>query len=366
MCATLAIGPVHALTLGAYGGVTPQTDGVTISGGVATINKAAGGFGTKATAAPLYYNNFDGLSVGALPSATGLTNSIDATVVNVQNDRAFTGTKSLKGVYPANTESFPEVSYLPAAGTTSEIYVSGMMYWAVASPPQTGSPIFKLTRMGVGTLYHGTPQQYQTVRPSAGVSNGGDWGYNDGGGVVAWPSSLFYGSPNNLPGPHSDQWNFMEWAHGFSNPSGGSTGYSEMRNGGADEMPPTTIGGHSAFVNQNTGANLTTGNTNNSGSNAFYSWVIPFFDGMSAPGANATSMWIDELYIDNTRSRVVLTDNAGYTTSTKFMMQPPTAWSDIQITATLNSSVFSTGSTGYFHVFNSAGTEVAVYSATLP
>jgi Fibronectin type III domain len=341
-------------------------DGASLVSNVVTLRRAAGGFTTKATPAPLYYNNFESLSVGAAPSATGLTNSIDATVVNVQADRSCTGTKCMKGVFPANTESFPEVSYLPPANT-AEIYVSGMMYWSVASPPQSGSPIFKLTRMGAGVLYHGQPSQYQTVRPSSGVVNGGDWGYTTGS-FVAWPSSLYWGSPNTLPGPHSDQWNFMEWAHCIGNPSGSAVGYSESRCNGQNAFAPTTIAGHSAFVNQTTGANVTTGNTNNSGANAFFTWVIPFFDGMSGPGSNATSLWVDELYIDNCRNRVVVTDNAVFASSTKFLMLVCSVWLDGQITGTnaALTTMFPSGSTAYFHIFSSSGAEVVAYSKVMP
>lgn len=344
-----------------------NSDGASISGGSVTINRSAGGFGTKPSAAPLFYNNFDSASVGALPSSLGLTDSIDATVVNVQNDRSFTGSKSLKGVFPANIDSFPEVSFIPPANT-NEIYVSGMMYWTTSIPGNMSQFIFKLTRMGSGVLYHGQPQQYQTVRPlTSGIVNGGDWGYNAGGGsTTAWCSAMFYGSPTNLPGPNSDQWNFTEWAHKIGNPTGSANGYSEIRCNSQNSMPPTTIPTHALFVNQITGADYVTGNTNNSGADAFFTWVITFFDGLGTPGNTSTSLWVDELYIDNCRNRVVLTDNATYTSSTKFLMQPPTAWSNTQIVATLNSSVFTSGSTGYFHIFDGTGAEVVSYSAVLP
>jgi len=347
-------------------------DGASVSGNVVTLRRAAGGFTTKPTAAPLFYNNFEASSAGALPSTVGLTNSIDATVVNVQADRSFTGTKCMKGVMPANTESFPEVSYLPPANT-AEIYVSGMVYWTTSAPASMGQFIFKLTRMGCGQLYHGTPQQYLTTRPNgSGAVTGGDWGYNTGKATteVAWCSAMYYGSPNTLPGPHSDQWNFMESAHGFSNPSGGSTGYSEMRCNGQNMLPPTTLGGHSLFVNQTSGANMTTGNTNNSGSNAFYSWIIPFFDGLSVPGNTNTSLWVDELYIDNCRNKVVVTDNAVFANSTpgKFLMLVPSSWSDTQIVGTnaALATLFPTGSTANFHIFNNLGVEVVNYSKVMP
>jgi hypothetical protein len=342
-------------------------EGTSIVGNVVTIKRAAGGFGTKpGTAAPLFYNNFNSVAVGSTPSAVGLTNSIDATVVNVQNDRAYIGTQSLKGVFPPNVESFPEISFIPPANT-SEIYISGAFYWTTSAPGSASQFIWKLTRMGCGTLYHGTPQQYFTSRPDAtGAVTGGDWGYNDGGGTVAWCSSMYY-STSALPGPHANQWNFLEFAHKFST-SGGSNGYSEMRCNSQNLLP--SFGAHSQFVNQTSGANLTTGNTNNSGSTANYSWVITFFDGLSVPGNTNTQAWLGFVYIDNCRNRVVVSDNAvlANSTKTKILMLICSQWTDAQLIGTNSAlnAMFPSGSTAVFHVFNGAGNEVATYSVVMP
>jgi hypothetical protein len=234
-----------------------------------------------------------------------------------------------------------------------------MVYWDRTSGTGGVSPIFKWCRSGSnnnGGLYHGFPQFYQTVRPqSSGIVDGGDWAYKDDASVVAEPQDEFNGVA--LPGPTWRQWNFIEHDYALNNPASSSNGACEMRNNAAN-MFPTPV------VNQSGGGALTYGKTRTSSSTATIDWIILFFDGLSTPGANAYTMNVDELYVDITRQRVVLTDNTTFASSTKFLMQPPTAWGDTQIVATLNRPTFSGGATGYFHVFN--GAEVVVYSATLP
>jgi len=62
--------------------------------------------------------------------------------------------------------------------------------------------------------------------------------------------------------------------------------------------------------------------------------------------------WAD-LYIDDTWSRVVLTDNATYDSATEVVPQIPTAWAASEITVTVNKGRLATG-TAHVFVFDSA------------
>src|SRR6185437_10566178 len=225
----------QSATLGSSGG-----DGAVISSGVLTVTRAAGGFGTKTTAAPLFFNDFEGQSVGATCSACGLTNPIDATSVLVANDKSYSGTKSLKGIFPQSTESFPEVSLVTTGAL--QIYCSAWTYWDAPNGFVVGgttiSPIFKWCRGGSnnsGGLYHGFPQFYQTLRSSTGTVTGGDWGYKDDNSVVAWSQSMYNGV--NLPGPTYRQWNYSEYSYALNNPASATNGVVQMWNNGRDMFP---------------------------------------------------------------------------------------------------------------------------------
>lgn len=82
----------------------------------------------------------------------------------------------------------------------------------------------------------------------------------------------------------------------------------------------------------------------------------------------SVSMWIDDVYIDNTQARVMLGNTNDINTCTILEPQPPTAWSDTSITATFNQGSFSDGDTMYAFVFDEDGnvSEALTISDTTP
>jgi hypothetical protein len=84
-----------------------------------------------------------------------------------------------------------------------------------------------------------------------------------------------------------------------------------------------------------------------------YVWLIGFDAGGNAPPT--LTLWTDDIYIDNTFSRVMIGDASTYASSTHFEMQPPTAWSSSSITVSLNQGSFADGSTAYVYVIDANG-----------
>ncbi len=81
---------------------------------------------------------------------------------------------------------------------------------------------------------------------------------------------------------------------------------------------------------------------------------------LSPNNVNQTSgdmeWWVDNLYVDNTRKRVELGDNADYNSCTERVIQVPnTTWNDNQIQITVNTGQFSVGSTKYLFVVDENG-----------
>ena len=79
---------------------------------------------------------------------------------------------------------------------------------------------------------------------------------------------------------------------------------------------------------------------------------------MHANHADASGgLKVTDVYIDNTQQRVEITDSATYASSTISEIQPVTAWSDTSITVDLNTAALSAG-TYYLHVLDSSGVSV--------
>lgn len=72
-------------------------------------------------------------------------------------------------------------------------------------------------------------------------------------------------------------------------------------------------------------------------------------------GHNDAWMYFDDLYVDNTMSRVMLGNASTYTNCTILEPQIPSAWSTGEITVEVNLGAL-TGTTGYLYVFDSTNT----------
>jgi hypothetical protein len=74
------------------------------------------------------------------------------------------------------------------------------------------------------------------------------------------------------------------------------------------------------------------------------------------PGwSDQNRMWVDNVYVDTTWSRVVLGDASTYAACRTIALQPPAAWSDTGVTVTAQTAGFAPGSRAYLYVFNAAG-----------
>jgi hypothetical protein len=66
-----------------------------------------------------------------------------------------------------------------------------------------------------------------------------------------------------------------------------------------------------------------------------------------------------DLYMDTTAQRVILANNPVYSAATITEVQIPTSWSDTSIGVTVNLGTFSSGQTAYLFVFDATGTPTA-------
>jgi hypothetical protein len=326
-----------------------------VSGGVLTV--VGSGFGSKSTAAPLFFETFESHSAGTLDTAIGLStdNAIipgGTTRPNVSTARSHSGTKSLRFQYPANPstdEVFPK-SYLPLSGV-DEIYLRCWVYWSAVRGDSV-QPIFKWSRGGSGAVYSGQPSFHETIFPnSSGVvaDDAADCGFNV-------PTNQDTYDNNIAVSPSSGVWVFRQYKYklGTANVANGFYVTECAQDGG-------TIGTNANLLNQVTRTNAS----------QKIDWVMTPFDGISYGGGdssygnNSYDMYIDELYIDSSAACVIVTDNSTWASSTRFAVQPLLTWGSTEITATFNQGNLSSG-TAYAHVWDSTGSYIGSHSFTVP
>lgn len=74
------------------------------------------------------------------------------------------------------------------------------------------------------------------------------------------------------------------------------------------------------------------------------------FDGRDRDAFDMT-VYQSEEYVSSARARVIITDNADYSLSTTWQIQPVVSWSDSSIVVARQQGALSLG-TNYAHIFN--------------
>lgn len=330
-------------------GMTVTQQPQVVVGAFAGVTLTGTGFGTKPTAAPLYFDTFEGYSDGDSVTDVGLQilNQTQSPAA-LTNARAHTGTLSLRQIYPTNDgELFPGIGKSGITGSPLDIYVGHWVYWERTVGDGSGlTPVFKWARGGAGTIYNGRPRFQSTVRPSLAGTFG-----NPNGDTAYLQQTAFDEADNTMnEGPTRDAWHWVEYKYRMSNPAGTANGkFQWLCNG--------TLNG-----------NLVNKVTRETGVTATVDWIMTAIDGMDNYGLdNEYRQYIDEVLLDTSLARVIATDNATYASSTKFAPQRVTAWSDTEITiSTPNWSNLTSASTAYFHIWDANDNYIGSVTEVVP
>jgi hypothetical protein len=313
------------------------------------------GFGTKSNAAPTYYSGFESETVGDHASSAiregdsiaGLTHLQTSGVWSegVSNVRGHSGSKSLRVTY-GNGDGFPNLGVkLPKGSQTA--YSSGW-YYPERVAGSSDIKVWKWGRMGANAPYSGIPRFNYTIGVAGPVTdvsftdgnNNNVYFQTFGNGFTTWPEDL-------IP---LGKWAFVEALYKLSTP-GVEDGYAGIWVNGID----TRKGQTQNFATRGSGVTDT------------IDWIITAFDGVSGLGSGTKyNLYGDEIYLDSSLARVVVTDNASYDHSTKFAAQPVSSWSNTQITIDQpNWGNFGAGA-AFAHVWDAAGKYVGAFSVTVP
>lgn len=322
---------------------TPQAvggSGVTLTGS---------GFGTKSTVAPVAFDRFEDNAVDDTVAQTNLEvmASHDALNCRVAGDHAHAGSKALRMVYPeTSTVNFPRVGHsLPGS---LDVYLGHWVRWEVAVGT-AGTGVFKWMRSGCNASYSGEPSCKLTPRSGISCLVDGTCNRSTTSGYFNCDGSFhdFTFDEQMVAG----QWHWVEQKFRLSTVGQLDGFHTWLCNG--------VVNGDQQNVATRPSCESTADTLD---------WCITAIDGLDSYASDTEyHMHIDEVLIDSTFARVILTDAQTYGSSTNWAPQKPSSWSDSEIQIdSPNWSDFASGATVYFHVFDAEDNHVSAHQRTVP
>ena len=311
-----------------------------------SVTVSGSGFGTKSTAAPIKFDNFENGTSGINLYQTDplwvryLGGSDTGVIYN--NTFAHSGSLSVYNpVQPDNNGDFSTNYYMFPA--TDEVWYS---YWWRTSnlAGLTDQNNTKLGRIGNYALdenpYNGAGTTSLTTYM---------WADDQPPNYVGSPYLAYWvdGSGENLvPGDglyiEFNQWNRIDCHKKLSYPGGTANGTVECWSMSADNSSSPFYLGSKTLVNRPAGQ----------------TWqqdcvLLGAMDG--AENQHDYQIYIDDVYIDNTIARVEVCDSASWSTRTHCEVQPATSWNAAAVISTVNQGTFAGGSSQYLYVVDSNG-----------
>lgn len=324
--------------------VVPAISNATINAGANTININGSGFGTKVSAAPILWDNFeDGVAGNALPTtgkwqamaSVGGWFSNPATDYLETSGNAYSGSLAAYNhfkVGPSGTNENFNTSYFVIPSPSAKLYYSYQWRWE-SSTSGNGRAVIKAGRIN---------------------SNNVPLNYYNGPGVSAlstfdptssWLITASYGTTSTNPSVTMNQnINPVNYRHVLDEGSWHRHEmYKEMSTAGVEDGTVWFAVGEHVLWND------TTAQTRESGETYLNNSVLLglMTAGMILGSDTEVRLWVDDVYVDNTPQRIELCNNSTKATSTHCEIQPPTTWNDISVTTTLNKGTFQAGDIVY-------------------
>lgn len=326
--------------------------------GANTVTVTGVGFGVKAQAAPLKFEDFDTRTTGAAPATFGYTNYGGfGGSTTVDNTQAYSGGKSLRhqgnfGAVSGNdvAESFPHIAVNGFSAT--ELYLSYRMRFDSNGGRLTQ---LKFNRSGMevagaggSPCYGGKPKFYSSYYP-------------DG------PSANRYSSDKTLRsvqgGVVRDDGTLDEGWVGESSPGSGTvlplsegTWVQVEEYYRLNDMGQAN-GEHVTWVNGNLHFNRHDIQMRTSAAQVLNcSYLVVGMDYWINPSStNGPTVWYDDHYLDTSRARLVLANAATWAGSTIRSPQPATQWSATTVAAQLKTGGFAADADAWLYVVRADG-----------
>lgn len=324
--------------------VITATSGTLTNGGAITLTGS--NFGTKPTAAPLKYDNFESGTLGN--GISGWSHPAGWSKPTYSNARLRTNsTKSVECAFDYRTSS--DFNYSCNFGVSGDpgdispinnlvlpqVYLDVWYYYRPSTPPSRNHKIFRLHSNTGGA---GNPNEYLNVYCTTGLLLN-----HDGGGSGEWISDQF-------PQSAGIDWFQGRWRHiqFYTRESSVNVADGDARL----TLDGTVVLDRLGAWNTRTAA----------GQHYWSAWMGNYLaHDMNPPcgavGTYSDDAWTywDNAYIDTSWAHVELGNAPTYTASTLREIQPATSWSDSSITFTLNQGAFTDLSNVYVYVTDATG-----------
>jgi hypothetical protein len=299
----------------------------------------SGSFGSKIMS-DVVFESLQSRSVGTV---TGDVGRLKLGVVGGSQIEASTGLNGGKSWrHSMDANEFPKL-YIQYSQPTQRGYHS---CWFKFGGDLTGtSGSWKFGRFGTGEVYH--PNRYAHMYTSSGGSVPASSACDltvDTNGIVRWAANNEATDQPNLFTQNT--WHFYEIECNAGTVNGNDSTFKAYIDG--------------VLIVQFTGSSLrTTANP------SLITWCLSALTGLANAVTNTIIFNLDDFYFDSSRSRVVLTNNATYSSSTKFAIQPiiQNGWSADMIICRKNGASFTIGDTAHIHVFNDNGDYLGVFGS---
>lgn len=317
----------------------PNVTGVsgTVSHG-SSITITGTSFGTKATAAPLKYDDFVSTTVGNSPSGWGVQGESGFPKVSTARLRANTPfTKNLEHLWSSGNAS----SLILTGLSITKMYVDFWRYFDITSATITG--LLNIKTIRIHTFDAGSPNHYSQ-----------EYGQADGtrprnmDGVSGWPVSgedngYSRCGPGGIGSDLTGVWVHWQWGIDIGSGNGASDG-KQLAYWNSVDCYPMGVDGIPATIKMS-----------ESGQAAFEEvYIGNYIRGGDYTGSMRAHT--DSLYVDTSWARIELCDASTYAARTHCEIQIPSAWSSTSITATVNRGSFTNGNTAYVYVCDDGGT----------
>lgn len=329
----------------------PSVTGVsgTVSNGQSIVI-AGSGFGTKSTAQPQVWDNFEGGTVGqnlgAYTPAGALGGAWEAynesgTLPVYSTTRAHSGTKSMQHAIAGTGSKF--TTYGKSGLGATEVYYSVWWRWDIIAGSNTSTPIVKLYRMNSTPGFYSTttsrPAIWGTMRPS--MNNGAVTSVGLDAEAIRDDSSAVETYDVHATGSKDGAWHRAEIYWKLSSPAGTSNGVFQIWEDGT------------LRVDQQ---NIVTRANDTLAAKTIDNFLLPGMVDSTGLTSDVNWYWYsDDAYVDKTLQRVEICSGSTWASRGTCEIQPPSSWADTSSAVTVNQGAFADSSSQYLYVVDAAG-----------